>query len=71
MCSAQELELRLANFVVIALCSFLHFELCPGHISETIRGINKKLCRLIDRIDYKCSAKNSYSALPYFGMIAL
>jgi hypothetical protein len=71
MCSTQELELWLANFVVIALCSFLHFGLCPGHNSKTIRGINKKLFRLTDLIDWKCSAKNSYSALPNFGIIAL
>jgi hypothetical protein len=67
----KNLNSALPNFVVIALCSFLHFELCLGHYSETIRGINKKLCRLIDRIDLKCSARNNNSALPNFGVITL
>ena len=30
---------------VIALCSFLHFELSPERNSKTTRGINSKLCR--------------------------
>jgi len=37
----------LPNFGVVALCSFLHFELCPRHNSETTRGIKKKICRYV------------------------
>jgi hypothetical protein len=32
----------LPKFGAIALCSFLHVELCPGHNSQTTRDINKK-----------------------------
>jgi hypothetical protein len=35
----------LPNFLIISPCLFLHFELCPGHNSKSIRGINMKLCR--------------------------
>jgi hypothetical protein len=67
----KNLNSALPNFVVNALCSFLHFEVVREITRKTIRDFNKKLCRLIDRIDKKCSAKNSYSALPNFGIIAL
>ena len=35
----------LPNLDDIALCLFLHIELCPEHNSNTTRDINKKLCR--------------------------
>ena len=40
-------NLALPNFGLIALCSFLYFELCQGQNSETTTGIIKKLERLI------------------------
>ena len=44
----------LPNFEVIALRSFLDFDLCPGNNSKTIR---KKLCRRIYLIEQKCSTQ--------------
>jgi hypothetical protein len=41
----------LPNFEVIALCSFLYFELCPGHNSKTMRDTNMELCRKVDLIE--------------------
>jgi hypothetical protein len=49
----------LPNFGVIALFLFLHLELCPEPNSKIIRDISMKLCRLIDLIGEKCSAKDS------------
>ena len=46
-CSALEpyFCFYLSNVGVIALCSFLHFELSPGYKSESSRNINTKFSR--------------------------
>jgi hypothetical protein len=48
MCSAKEPakdNSALPYFGVIALCSFLLFDLCQGHNSDTIRNMETKLCK--------------------------
>jgi hypothetical protein len=59
------------NFGIIALCSIFHFELCPEHSFETIRGINKNCVAIQISLNRSAVKKNRSPDFSNFSVAAL